>query len=189
MAVGSNPTRGATFLTRTRKPKSHPAEGALCLSCGMCCDNTMFGRVIVSRWEAARLSRKGVVIDHYDDGERSFAQPCPRFADGCCGIYTSRPHTCRAYVCETVHALRAGDISAEDAQARVDTTLAARAALAPQAGNLDLFEYRNAITDALEAGADPASLPGCTQELVELETLLNRWFRKQDYAKRVPECG
>ncbi len=149
----------------------------------------MFGRVIVSRWEAARLSRKGVVIDHYDDGERSFAQPCPRFADGCCGIYTSRPHTCRAYVCETVHALRAGDISAEDAQARVDTTLAARAALAPQAGNLDLFEYRNAITDALEAGADPASLPGCTQELVELETLLNRWFRKQDYAKRVPECG
>ena len=34
---------------------AHPAEGALCVSCGLCCDNGMFGRVIVSQWEALKL--------------------------------------------------------------------------------------------------------------------------------------
>jgi Fe-S-cluster containining protein len=148
MAVGSNPTRGATF--------------------------------------AAKLRRRGFEVTTYDDGERSFDQPCPRFSASGCGIYRSRPHTCRAYVCETVNALRAGEIDAAEAHQRVDQTLAARAALAPQAGTQDLFEYRNRVTDALAAGADPATVDGCTPELVRLETLLNRWFRTADYAKTVP---
>ncbi len=169
-----------------RKTAAHPAEGALCLGCGMCCDNTMYGRVIVSRWEAAKLRRRGFTVTTYDDGERSFDQPCPRFSNGACGIYRSRPHTCRAYVCETVNALRAEHIDEAEARQRVEQTLAARAALAPQAGAEDLFEYRNRVTDALAAGADPATVAGCTPELVRLETLLNQWFRTADYAKTVP---
>ncbi len=153
----------------------------------MCCDNTMFGRVIVSKWEALRLGRKGIDVTTYDDGERSFDQPCPRFADGCCGIYKSRPHTCRSYVCEMLKELRSGAIDAAEAQLRIDLVLQAKAALLPQAGGEDLFLYRNAITDALEAGAEPNTLPGCTPELVRLESLLNQWFRTDDYAKRVPQ--
>jgi Fe-S-cluster containining protein len=152
----------------------------------MCCDNTMFGRVIVSKWEALRLRRKGIAVTTYDDGERSFDQPCPRFADGCCGIYKSRPHTCRAYVCEMIKEMRSGAIDAMEAQARIAAVKAAKAALEPQAAGQDLFLYRNAITDALEAGAEPNTLAGCTPELVELESLLNQWFRTEDYAKRVP---
>lgn len=153
----------------------------------MCCDNTMFGRVIVDKWEALKLRAKAFEVTTYDDGERSFSQPCPRFADGCCGIYTSRPHTCRAYVCETVNALRGGKIDAAEAHERIDRTLAARTALAAQVGDQDPFEYRNRVTDALARGVDPASLDACTPELVALEALLNRWFRTDDYAKVVPD--
>ena len=153
----------------------------------MCCDNTMFGRVIVSQWEALKLRRKGLDVTTYDDGERSFAQPCLRLEQGGCGIYKSRPHTCRSYVCETINALRAGQIDAGEAQGRIDETLAAKAALLPQAGAEDLFEYRNRVTDALEAGEPASAIPACTPELVRLETLLNQWFRTDDYAKRVPE--
>ncbi|MCX7676679.1 MAG: YkgJ family cysteine cluster protein [Alteraurantiacibacter sp.] len=165
---------------------SLPADNGLCLSCGMCCDNTLFGRVVVSRWEAARLRLRGVKVIRYADGERSFAQPCPRFGASGCGIYKTRPHTCRAYVCETVRALQAREITLAEAQDRVNAALAARAALAAQVNGADLFEHRCAITDALEAGADPGSLSGCTPELITLETLLNRWFHTSDHAKPVP---
>ena len=166
---------------------AHPHEGKLCVACGLCCDNTMFGRVIVSRWEALKLKRRGIEVTLYDDGERSFNQPCPRFQDGCCGIYKSRPHTCRSYVCDTVKALRAGAIDAAEADDRVAQVQAARVPVNQQAAGADPFDYRTRITDALERGQDPASVPGCTPDLVRLETLLNRWFRSAENAKRVPD--
>ncbi|MES2700127.1 MAG: YkgJ family cysteine cluster protein [Pseudomonadota bacterium] len=165
---------------------SHPAEGALCVSCGLCCDNGMFGRVIVSQWEALKLKARGIAVVTYDDGERSFNQPCPRFANGCCGIYKSRPHTCRAYICEMLKELRNGTIDVTQAEHRIAAVKAARSAVTVQAGEVDPFDHRTRITDALERGEDPATLPGCTPELVQLETMLNQWFRTADYAKRVP---
>ncbi len=165
---------------------AHPVENALCVSCGLCCDNGMFGRVIVSQWEALKLKARGIAVVTYDDGERSFNQPCPRFQDGCCGIYKSRPHTCRSYICETIKELRSGAIDGAEAQRRVDDVKAVRAEVDTQAGDADPFDYRTRITDALERGEDPAAVPGCTPELVRLETLLNEWFRAADFAKRVP---
>ena len=173
--------------TDTEAPP-HPAESALCTSCGLCCDNAMFGRVIVEADEAHRLRSLGVTVIEYDDGELSFNQPCPRLNCGTCEIYAHRPHTCSSYICEMLKTLRTGAIDEDEAASRIAQVKAARAAVDRQAGGTDPFEYRNAITDALEAGADPASLPGCTPELVRLETLLNRWFRTEDYAKAVPRA-
>lgn len=167
-------------------PPPHPAESALCTSCALCCDNAMFGRVIVEGDEAIRLRGLGVDVVEYDDGELSFNQPCPRLHCGTCQIYDHRPHTCSSYICEMLKELRAGAIGEAEAASRIAQVKEARAAVDRQAGRADPFEYRNAITDALAAGADPAGLPGCTPELVRLETLLNRWFRTQDYAKVVP---
>lgn len=169
--------------------KSHPAESDLCLSCGMCCDNTMFGRVVVDEDEARTIRRLGIEVIEYDDGELSFNQPCPRLCDKMCQVYKQRPWTCESYVCETIKDLRKGTIDAAEAQDRIDTVLDAKAALARQAGDVDLFEYRNTVTDALEEGEPASAIPECTPELVRLETLLNRWFRTEDYAKRVPEEG
>ena len=168
------------------KTRAHPAEGALCVSCGLCCDNGMFGRVIVSQWEALKLKARGIAVTTYDDGERSFNQPCPRFENGCCGIYKSRPHTCRAYVCETIKALRDGSIEVEEARNRVAEVQAARALVDRQAAGSDPFDHRTRITDELERGEPADTIPGCTDELIRLELLLNRWFRTEDYAKRVP---
>jgi hypothetical protein len=147
----------------------------------------MFGRVIVSKWEAIKLKARGIGVVTYDDGERSFNQPCPRFQDGCCGIYKSRPHTCRAYVCEMLKELRSGAIDQTEAERRIADVKAARAAVDRQAGDADPFDHRTRITDALERGENPADVPGCTAELIRLETLLNQWFRTDDYAKKVPQ--
>ncbi|TIX52046.1 YkgJ family cysteine cluster protein [Alteraurantiacibacter aquimixticola] len=165
---------------------SHPAESALCVACGMCCDNTMFGRVVLEDDEPERMRTLGIEVHEYDDGEFSFNQPCPRLCDKVCQIYEHRPWTCESYVCETIKDLRKGTIDEGQAQQRIDTVLEAKQHLAAQAGDVDLFEYRNAVTDALENDVDPASLDNCTPELVRLEDLLNRWFRTEDYAKRVP---
>lgn len=166
---------------------SHPAESDLCLSCGMCCDNTMFGRVIVEEDEARTIRPLGIEVIEYDDGELSFNQPCPRLCDKKCQVYKARPWTCESYVCETIKQLRASSIDAAGAQHRIDTVLEAKAVLARQAGDVDLFEYRNEVTDALEEGEPASAIENCTPELVRLETLLNQWFRTGDYAKVVPE--
>ena len=173
-------------MTDNPDPPPHPAESDLCVSCGLCCDNAMFGRVIVDADEARSLRVLGVQVIEYDDGELSFNQPCPRLSCGSCQIYPHRPWTCQSYVCETIKDLRAGRVDQAGAADRIARVKVARLAVDAQAGEADPFEYRNAITDALEAGKDPASLPGCTPELVRLETLLNRWFRTDDYAKVVP---
>lgn len=178
--------RWATLPVAETRPRAHPAEGALCVSCGLCCDNGMFGRVIVSQWEALKLKARGIAVVTYDDGERSFNQPCPRFENGCCGIYKSRPHTCRAYVCEMLKELRAGAIDAGEAQRRIDAVKAARAVVAEEAGAADPFDYRTRITDLLERGEPADTIPGCTDAVIRLETMLNQWFRTEDYAKRVP---
>ena len=154
----------------------------------MCCDNAMFGRVIVEPDEARRMRGLGIEVIEYDDGELSFNQPCPRNCNGVCEIYQHRPHTCASYVCDMLKELRAGAIDETEAASRIAQVKQARKAVEAQAGSEDPFDYRNAITDALEAGSDPASLPGCTPELVRLETLLNQWFRTEDYAKVVPKA-
>jgi Fe-S-cluster containining protein len=161
----------------------HPAESDLCLACGMCCDNTMFGRVVVEAEEAERLRPLGIDIIEYDDGELSYNQPCSRLCDKTCGIYADRPWTCESYVCETIKALRSGKLDQAEAQERIDTVLDAKATLAAQAGDVDLFEYRNRVTDALAEGTNPADLPHLTPELSRLEELLNRWFRTEEYRK------
>ncbi len=155
----------------------------------MCCDNTMFGRVVVDEDEARTIRKLGIEVIEYDDGELSFNQPCTRLCDKMCQVYEHRPWTCESYVCETINDLRKGDIEQAEAQDRIDTVLDAKAALARQAGDVDLFEYRNTVTDALEEGEPASAIPECTPELVRLETLLNRWFRTDDYAKVVPKEG
>jgi Fe-S-cluster containining protein len=79
----------------------------LCQSCGMCCDGSLFGRVVLEREEVemARRVRLRVV-----GNGMSFEQPCsalaPREASSsgqsglrACGLYADRPLSCRRFVC------------------------------------------------------------------------------------------
>ncbi len=74
--------------------------GALCRSCGLCCDGTLFGGVTLDPEEldGARKNRLPVLRRG-----NAFAQPCSALAgrdDGTvCAVYAERPRSCRRFVC------------------------------------------------------------------------------------------
>lgn len=74
--------------------------GALCQSCGLCCDGSLFGRVPLGPDEAppARKSRLRVL-----SSGNAFEQPCSAMStrDGqcACAIYAERPRACQAFTC------------------------------------------------------------------------------------------
>jgi Fe-S-cluster containining protein len=68
---------------------------ALCRSCGLCCDGSLFGRVMFEGDE--RAPKKHLRLLH--DG-RGFEQPCTALGhDRACAIYDERPAACRRFVC------------------------------------------------------------------------------------------
>ena len=74
------------------------AEQDLCISCGLCCDGSLFWAVPVGPEEVVPVPL---------DPERRLRQPCPRF-DGRCTVYAERPAGCRSFDCRVLQTLRAG---------------------------------------------------------------------------------
>jgi putative zinc- or iron-chelating protein len=74
---------------------------ALCQSCGLCCDGSLFGRVRLesNEVESARRHRLLVVANG-----KSFEQPCTalvkRDTHHHCSIYAERPESCHRFVCK-----------------------------------------------------------------------------------------
>jgi Fe-S-cluster containining protein len=77
---------------------------ALCKSCGLCCDGSLFGRVTLERGEV-RVARTHHlrVLQREGDRRDAFEQPCSALSrrdEGCaCAIYTERPRSCRSFTC------------------------------------------------------------------------------------------
>ncbi len=80
--------------------------GTLCLSCGLCCNGALFGRVAVSEDEAARLRVLGLHVLHPPDEQPLFVQPCAALEEDLrCRVYEARPETCRKFNCLVASAL------------------------------------------------------------------------------------
>jgi Fe-S-cluster containining protein len=73
---------------------------ALCRSCGLCCDGSLFGCVPLEPDEL-RGARKNHL--HVLQRGKAFEQPCSALGtlgDGCaCSVYSDRPRSCRAFTC------------------------------------------------------------------------------------------
>jgi hypothetical protein len=91
---------------------------ALCLSCGLCCDGTLFTHVALTDEEGKRL------------GLKVLRQPCPSLGAGCrCAVYAQRPKGCARFVCMLGRAHEDGEVSLDDAVALVREAQALRDAL------------------------------------------------------------
>jgi Fe-S-cluster containining protein len=101
---------------------------ALCLSCGLCCDGSLFALVAIDPTEARVLRDAGVAV--LDEGGRlKLPQRCGAL-DGCrCRVYPGRPAGCRRFTCLLLHALEHGELGLEEAKAEVETTRAMLARL------------------------------------------------------------
>jgi hypothetical protein len=90
----------------------------LCLSCGLCCDGTLFDIVRLTATEAGALTRLGLATTQR--GEHwSMAQPCDALQGTSCRIYPQRPSRCFAYRCHLLTALEEGEVSLAEARATV----------------------------------------------------------------------
>ena len=80
---------------------------ALCVSCGLCCDGTLYGSVAVEEGEAPRLQRMGLTVVA-GDGQTTMPQPCGALRGCLCAVYADRPSACARYECALRKDVRAG---------------------------------------------------------------------------------
>jgi hypothetical protein len=90
-----------------------PAE-KLCLTCGLCCDGTLFNHVKLGpRDDAKKLKALGlpVSVTRAATPIAHFPQPCAALcADRTCRVYADRPAQCRTFECGVFQAAEAGRI-------------------------------------------------------------------------------
>ena len=70
----------------------------LCLSCGLCCDGSLFWAVPV---------KQGENVPAPLDADGRLRQPCACF-NGACSIYAERPAACRTFDCRVLQTVQAG---------------------------------------------------------------------------------
>lgn len=99
------------------------SEERLCLSCGLCCDGTLFDNVQLGPTDDPQqlkalglpvsVSRSQTPITH-------FRQPCTALcADRTCLVYANRPRQCRTFECGVFRDALAGRIAVDTALRRV----------------------------------------------------------------------
>ncbi len=105
---------------------SSPASqsGDLCLTCGLCCDGSLFGSVeLLLEDNLERLRFLGIPVRN--TARRRFSQPCAALLeDRSCEIYSERPCQCRRFNCALLTAVGQGRVSRTNAVQTIRRTRA-----------------------------------------------------------------
>lgn len=100
---------------------------SLCLSCGMCCDGTLFNVAAVTLEEADRLEGRVNLTEN----RLRIRQPCPALmSNNGCAVYTERPHACRHFRCTVLQQLERGQLTDAEAHESIAEVLERRRTLA-----------------------------------------------------------
>jgi Fe-S-cluster containining protein len=98
---------------------SAASADALCMQCGLCCDGTFYGSVVIAADERERLGRVGLAVLQHADASLTMAQPCVALRGRLCSVYSERPAACAKYQCTLRESVAAGEASLEEGLARV----------------------------------------------------------------------
>lgn len=86
----------------------------LCLSCGLCCDGTIFDLVPLTEREQVIVTRLGLPVIQRASGP-AMPQPCEALDGLACQVYVSRPAPCRAFHCALFDAVSADEVDLREA--------------------------------------------------------------------------
>lgn len=102
-------------MAEVRDDAPGPSE-KLCLSCGLCCDGSLFARGEVDPRDIDRWSIRG--LDCGTQGAKAyFKQSCDCLDEtGCTLFETGRPSICERFRCIPLRRLEAGEQNLEEAQ-------------------------------------------------------------------------
>ncbi len=138
---------------------------SLCLSCGLCCDGTLFSTVPLEKDEAARLKGRVSLVR----GGGSMKQPCKALEGVSCRVYEERPATCRKFRCLALQQVEAGEVSEGDAQAFIAEVFARRRRVSE---TLELEDEQRALKLARAQAKDGSISPETLAALERLTRLL-----------------
>jgi Fe-S-cluster containining protein len=148
----------------------------------MCCNGALFDYGELEEHECGPAAEAGLSLSRVKDKPR-FQIPCSRLVENRCTAYAARPGTCRSYACQMLKKFEAGEVSGDDALARVHEAqglIARIKRLLPD--GMDLGAARNQWKRAGKAAEDgETSEPfgaELTLNLFMLNRLLDRHFRK-----------
>lgn len=101
---------------------------SLCVTCGLCCDGSLFSYVPLRDSEATALEKRSLRVVVRPEGEPGLDQPCSALEGTTCTLYDDRPSACREYCCRLYDAVESDEVSLDDARAlvREARTLVAR---------------------------------------------------------------
>ena len=102
---------------------------ALCGSCGMCCDGTLFAQVLIRDTDdLSALAAAGMQVGTSDESRRC-PQPCAAHTGSSCRVYEARPSICRAFRCQLLIDLESRTVDLSRALALVRQALALKTAV------------------------------------------------------------
>jgi Fe-S-cluster containining protein len=110
----------------------------LCVSCGLCCDGSLFWAVSLPKDDPAPVKR---------DENGKLRQPCPHL-DGLCTIYSRRPVSCRTFNCKVLTDVQSGQSDMTQAQSIIAEMRSILAALDESLPRSDKSIFHRAATFA-----------------------------------------
>jgi Fe-S-cluster containining protein len=176
------------WLPVSKQAKDVAAVDSLCVGCGLCCDGTLFSRVIATAEEQDELRPLGFTFDTHSDGI-CFAQPCRASVGGLCTIYPSRPSNCRKYRCALLERVEDSEITAKEARATIEEAFRLIKNVEDRYPGARNREQRILLRASLAADLDKLSLSERIPlaegllALVALDAHLDTKFRKQGEAE------
>jgi hypothetical protein len=88
-----------------------PDEQSICITCGFCCDGTMFLYANLDPGESGHLPEK-IELNRFVMNEKEyFRQPCLYFADKCSIYDKKRANICSGYRCQLLRDYSGGRVS------------------------------------------------------------------------------
>jgi hypothetical protein len=85
-------------------------EQAVCVTCGLCCDGTLFGHAVLMPEERGNLPALIEQNAFVMDGKDYFRLPCLCFSDLCTIYNSSRAYVCGSYRCRLLADMAGGSI-------------------------------------------------------------------------------
>jgi uncharacterized protein len=174
----------------------------LCLSCGLCCDGTLFDLVKLEATDDARKVKAlglPVTVSRGKVPVARFPQPCAALcADRTCRLYADRPWQCRVFECGVFKDAKAGRISwavalrlVKQARARADKARRLLRELGDTDEHRALGERFHRTSERLESGNADAAAKAKFADLslvvhrLKLQTL-EKFYTRTEASTAVP---
>lgn len=135
----------------------------LCITCGLCCNGTLFNYAGLEEHEFEQVVRLGMKPAD-DDDKTFFSLPCPQLDGTKCSCYGDRPAVCGDFMCALVGTLTSGEMSLEETQHVVGRTKEISNDLRTQlrevtggGPELSIYELTRLLNDVMKkSGDEPA---------------------------------